>query len=75
MYGEWPEGCDCRCNNFCWKAARARELVRRASPTHGAAAEKELFERTDQICRSHLLQDERGDIEGLYHLRRMTEGT
>ena len=38
-------------------------------------AEKELFERTDWICRSHRLHDGRGDTEGHYHIRRMAEGT
>ena len=49
MYDEWPKGRDCRCNNFCWKAVpvRARETYLGTGPTHGAAAEKELFERTD----------------------------
>ena len=56
-------------------SGRQHEHMRRTDPTHGAAAEKELFERTDWICRSHLLQDERGDIEGHYHVRRMAEGT
>ena len=56
-------------------AGRQLELERRTGARHRFAAKTEFWGKTERICQSHLLQDERGGIEGHNHVRRMAGGT